>query len=334
MNLATSDLSDVSITTPATGNVLTYDSTAGKWKNQVPSGGGVTSVVGQTGTVTGAQIAADGGLTTAFAPKAADWATGTAYSVGELVLSSGTLYRCNTAHTAGASFDTTKFDVVSGLNHLSSPWGTEVTVDEFNASSLGASWVRVDKSGGTARITWTEGAGVLSAYNSGGDASQELHAQMVPLSSFGGSLAVGNGFITCIDVLAPLSTNYGMYGLVLADGVTSGAGSQIVTVAYNASTAGVGFVNEPWAFTNYQTGSGATGGGVTFTQGRVWHRLSLVSSGTYRMDVSRDGISWYTFTAFANALVPTYVGLIGSSWGTSTRTVGTFHLLRRVSGVS
>lgn len=57
------------------------------------------------------QAAAD---TATYAPLAPDWATGHVFVVGELTVSSGTLYRCKTAHTAGVSFDATKFDSVSG----------------------------------------------------------------------------------------------------------------------------------------------------------------------------------------------------------------------------
>ena len=43
---------DVSLTSPATGQVLTYDGTASKWKNQAPASAPVTSVAGKTGVVT------------------------------------------------------------------------------------------------------------------------------------------------------------------------------------------------------------------------------------------------------------------------------------------
>jgi hypothetical protein len=43
---------DVAIATPATGQVLTYDQAASKWKNQVAPSAPVTSVAGKTGAVT------------------------------------------------------------------------------------------------------------------------------------------------------------------------------------------------------------------------------------------------------------------------------------------
>lgn len=49
-----------------------------------------------------------------FARKAATWATGVAYVVGELVVSSGTLYRVTTAHTSGVSVDLGNFAAIGG----------------------------------------------------------------------------------------------------------------------------------------------------------------------------------------------------------------------------
>jgi hypothetical protein len=48
--------SNVLISTPADNDVLTYDSTAGVWKNEPPSGGGGDAYVGSTNTFTANQI--------------------------------------------------------------------------------------------------------------------------------------------------------------------------------------------------------------------------------------------------------------------------------------
>lgn len=47
--------------------------------------------------------------------------TGTVYPVGQLVTSSGLLYRVTTAHTAGGSFDATKFTAMGGGNPATMP---------------------------------------------------------------------------------------------------------------------------------------------------------------------------------------------------------------------
>lgn len=57
------------------------------------------------------------GADAALAPISADWVTARAYKVGEFVISAGVPYRCNTVHTAGGSFDASKFDLIgSGLS--------------------------------------------------------------------------------------------------------------------------------------------------------------------------------------------------------------------------
>lgn len=64
LSLATSDVSDIVPSAPTNGQVLTYDSITNTWKNRDAT---ITSVVGQTGVITGAQIAADSGLTDRYA---------------------------------------------------------------------------------------------------------------------------------------------------------------------------------------------------------------------------------------------------------------------------
>lgn len=56
-----------------------------------------------------------------YAPLSAAWVTGGVYTVGQLVTNAGLLYRTTTAHTAGVSFDATKFTVVgaAGLTVVS-----------------------------------------------------------------------------------------------------------------------------------------------------------------------------------------------------------------------
>lgn len=53
------------------------------------------------------------GLDTRYPPIDQDWTSGATYAVGQMVTNLGTEYRCTTAHTAGVSFDTTKFAVIN-----------------------------------------------------------------------------------------------------------------------------------------------------------------------------------------------------------------------------
>lgn len=64
------------------------------------------------------------GLSVTYAKLAPDWVTGRAYVVGELVTSSGSLYRCTTAHTSAGAFDGSKFAVTgSGASALQAKQG-------------------------------------------------------------------------------------------------------------------------------------------------------------------------------------------------------------------
>lgn len=76
ITLTADDLDDITTTAPVDGQVLTYSAATGKWRNQTPATSPVTSVVGQTGAITGTQIAADTALTGTFAQLAGATFTG------------------------------------------------------------------------------------------------------------------------------------------------------------------------------------------------------------------------------------------------------------------
>jgi hypothetical protein len=90
------------------GDVIQQGVTAGMWDGL----SAVSSVVGQTGAVTGAQILADTTVAAALAAKAdaitftdkGAWAATTVYVIGDVVTSGGLRYLCRTAHTSGGSF--------------------------------------------------------------------------------------------------------------------------------------------------------------------------------------------------------------------------------------
>src|SRR5450631_767318 len=48
-------------------------------------------------------------LSSSFGPRGSDWAAARAYVVGELVVSTGVIYRATTSHTSASAFDGTKF---------------------------------------------------------------------------------------------------------------------------------------------------------------------------------------------------------------------------------
>ena len=120
--------------TVVVGDVLTQGITAAMWDGLVSSNAGKADAGATTAALAGkaeaahahaqsdvtglaAALAAKLDVTTAtgtYAPLAPDWITARAYVVGELVVSSGTLYRCTTAHVSGASINLANFAAIGG----------------------------------------------------------------------------------------------------------------------------------------------------------------------------------------------------------------------------
>lgn len=211
----------------------------------------------------------------------------------------------------------------------------ETSVDEFNDASISASFVPVNKTGTTANIAWTEAADVLSvATGLGTDTTGDFHALMLPLTSAGGSLVAGDAFETAL-IIGSTGTNYTFGGLCFANGATFGAGAQVAAVIHWGSTSQQDTLR---SYTNY---SSATGGSVidTFTSvalgGLRYTRLVYLGANVWRRDLSFDGVTWIKGpNTLTLAITPTHVGLLASSWGTSTKGSISYQFLRRVSGIT
>lgn len=209
------------------------------------------------------------------------------------------------------------------------------SIDEFNDSVLDSAWGRVDVSGGTARAVWTEDADSLSVAQVGGDAAAELHAMMRPVSGAGGSMAVGDAFLTAVRMTGPTGTAYTMAALILASGNAYGAGTQVLALQWATTTVGAMTIDmRPW--TSYSTDPGGAVSGLNVPFGALLYvRLALIASNTWRRDFSADGVTWIKGSAtLTNSLVPTHVGVGTSSYGTSTKGMASFEFLRRMSGVT
>lgn len=209
----------------------------------------------------------------------------------------------------------------------------ETSVDEFNDDSLDAAWVRVDGTGAaSANLTWTEGADVLSANNAGGDSTDKFHALLRPLSGVGGSLAAGDGFVACVDLMAP-SANYSFIGVGFSDGTTFGAGNQVwADIGQTSTTTNLRVTS----WTNFGTaGTNAGSIGTGFVLRKIFVRIALISTNTWRADYSVDGVSWIKGTAtLSKTMTATHVGFFSSSYGTSTKHIASYEFLRRVSGIT
>lgn len=222
-----------------------------------------------------------------------------------------------------------------GATIMDRRWNTgpgETSVDEFNDDTLDAAWVRVDGTGAASgNADWTEGADVLSALNKGGDTAAKFHALLRPLSGAGGSLANGDGFITCVDMFAA-TANAAFAGLVFTDGTTFGSGKQI-WAEVGATTAGTTLQTYSW--TTFGTVGSSAGAIGDLPRMKVFCRLALISANTWRADFSPDGVTWIKGTAtVAQTMTATHVGFFSSSYGNATSHIASYEFIRRVSGVT
>lgn len=211
------------------------------------------------------------------------------------------------------------------------------SIDEHDDGSIAAAWTRVD--GGAAvvaNVDYTEGADVLSARRRGTTSGANVFQGIVrPLSGAGGSLASGDGFITCMTLHGRPYSNFMIGGLIITDGTTFGAGKQVGGQVLSDTTGltALSFQTINWDF--------AAG---TFTQGTAhWGapsvphflRLSYRGSNAWRFDTSSDGVSWINGASnvTASSFTPSHIGYYTRDPGTESRWIASFEFLRRVSGV-
>ena len=208
------------------------------------------------------------------------------------------------------------------------PWGTLTSADEFDAGTLSGSWTKIDPSGTSAYVTWTQANGALVAnHTTGSDPSSGLHCLLMPV---GTAFATGDALVTAIRVAAPAG-NYTMVGLCVTTGTVYGTSNLVETEIYVQGSSCI-----LRAHTEPGINSDGSQGGVTlaFPNALLWLRLVMTSATTWRSDYSADGINWLTQGSVTYTLTPTYMGLNVSNWSTATPSVTTFEFFRRYSGVS
>ena len=222
----------------------------------------------------------------------------------------------------------------------------EVTIDEFADGSIDGAWVRAKASGipalpSLANPTYVEDADVLSvkygpATGSGAgtaDGATARHTGFVrPLSSIGGSLAVGDGIITAFTPILRATTNHRMSGLVFSTTNADNAGNQLYYRWWTNGNLGmrtmVAWAGDPGNLSgDYNYGA--------YLCALQYQRIVRISSTTWRGDVSPDGVSWILGNSLVTwAFEPTHVGFAESNWNTTTPSSTSYEFIRRVSGVA
>jgi len=213
--------------------------------------------------------------------------------------------------------------VSADKSRLWTPGSGVTTADEFDDASLDGAWTRVDKAGGTGRATWTEDAGCLSLLQdgtSGSDSAAELHGLVQSYA-----LAVGEYIETHIS-WAGKDGNYPLAGLVIADGTTFSAGTQVFGGPYRAT---VGGVNQIAAWTNWSTRGTYTDNGGPGNAIAAHLRLKRTATNDYALYTSPDGISWALLnTRTGVSFTPAYVGFAASLWGAAVQFAWSFAYFR------
>jgi hypothetical protein len=118
----------------------------------------------------------------------------------------------------GGGGGTTWLDPVASGN---GPAGTHD--DEFDDDTLDAAWTLVEAA--SPNVTLTEARDVLSVHHPGGDASNQWHGIMRSIGGMSAPVTIE----TAVRIGGP-AQSYNMMGIGFADGVTVGAGAQIINV--------------------------------------------------------------------------------------------------------
>jgi len=204
------------------------------------------------------------------------------------------------------------------------------SVDEFDDDAIGGSWVQADGTGAASgNVAWAELGDCLSVRLAGGDTAGRFHALVIPIDA----MSVGDGFVTCMTMMAPPATDHAMGGLVLSDTATYGGGNQVLTLNHTSSGgAGIQY-NDCYGSSGFSVDSGGAGPN-SHAGAPTWLRLALIAANTWRQDVSPNGVHWLTGPTVSKTVTPTHVGLLATSYGSATKSVISYEFLRRVSGVS
>lgn len=205
---------------------------------------------------------------------------------------------------------------LSALTSVPAPAKVSLS-DEFDDGTLNPAWVEVQP-GTSADLVWDEVAEVkgLSCQIPGGNGSDHIPSLLRPFTPPSADYALETSVI-----LGGAAANYLIFGPVLADGTTWGAGTQAAFVMQ--AQGGGAMVSSARNFTNFQADANPTANTNHSVYGQeLWLRLRVTSGVAYE-EFSVDGVHWQRIDATKSALTiaptPTHCGLMATTWGGSAQ---------------
>lgn len=296
---------------------LAQVSASGAASGDVPKWSGSAWVPGAEGGGGGS------GIPAAIVDAKGDLIVATAADTVSRFAVSGTNGRVLTEDSGEASG--IKWGTNAAASRLWTPGSGVTTADEFDGPSLAGAWTRVDKSGGTGRATWTQAAGCLSLLTDGTsttDSGAELHGLVQSYA-----LSVGEYIETHIT-WAGKDGNYPIAGLVIADGATFNAGTQVFGGMFRSSAGGADIMEiSPW--TNWSTRGSFIDAAGPGTRVGPYLRLKRTATNDYALYTSPDGVSWALLnTRTGVSFTPAYVGFACSLWGAAVQFAWSFAYFR------
>lgn len=187
--------------------------------------------------------------------------------------------------------------------------------DEFDDGST-SGWTTVQ---GSPTGTITESGSQVSLYHPGGHGAAQYMALMKACT-----LTTNDYIETCFRTMG-YDENFMITSLIMADGATYGAGSQ-VACSWSPQQELISMMSN----SNYSSNLANTTVGMRRGTPFIFFRLTYLGSNAFKGQVSPDGISWWTYNAsFSRTLTPTHVGIGVSKWGGSNPMISTFEYFRK-----
>lgn len=208
---------------------------------------------------------------------------------------------------------------------LASDGAASAQDDEFRDASIDVKWTRVDTGGHAGYVTWLEGADSLNVIvGNTADATAEFHAYMQAHA-----LAIGDS-ISCHIDMGGEATQYPLAALVVADGITVGAGKQVIFGTGDFNTSSTMLFNK--SVTGYNTEAASTDyNGPTWNRGFHLKILRDVAD-VFRLYWSLEGVQWYEVGTRTLVMTPSHVGIAVSSYTSGVKHQFAYDYFRRQTG--